>query len=149
VSEYCVKNFLLRGGCPSLWPLLRRVVVHVAGARDVDASRVPRPSPSCCCCCYRRSDVSRWLGTCGVMVVAVLVVIGYTKLFCGPRDIFNVSWALFRVPGCRYYCWRSISLRRRRVVFITEPNDAYICVVWTLCWFLALLLPRSGTLGVL
>ena len=46
---------------------------------------MPRSSPCCCAATVvpmRRSG----LGRVGVMVVAVLVVIGDTKLFCGPRE---------------------------------------------------------------
>ena len=38
------------------------------------------------------------------------------------ENIFNVSWALFHVPGCCYYHWRSISLRRCCIVFIIHNS---------------------------
>ena len=44
------------------------------------------------------------------------------------ENVFNISWALFRVPGCHYYHWRSISLCRCCVVFIIHIGSK-----WHIC----------------
>ena len=86
-------------------------------------------SRPCCCCCYRHSNASRWLGTCCGHGIGSFGGHWRHKTLLWPKRTSSTSLGpFFRVPGCHYYHWRSISLCRCCVVFIIHIGSK-----WHIC----------------